>query len=452
MTNIYLHSEDRTLATVLARIRGEPVKQRQDLEPMYREAVPEPNRSLLLRFHRSLVTEELCLGRICVLMGNMYRVSIWLNHKPFEELTKDDLIDLVERIRRMKVKRNAKAVVREGYAEQTIESYKITLKKFWKWLRPQENPDQVPSEVSWIRRKKAKNGLLPKDVWTPEEVNRVAGLASNMRDRAFILGLFGSGCRIGEFLPLRRKDVVFDEYSGQILVDGKTGSRRVRLTPAASVALAAWLDVNPGKQPDAPVWINIQVRRVIPDRHLSYDWAHEMLKGLARRAGIKKPIRPHLLRHSLATHYAPRLTEAVMNEHFGWRQGGRTAAVYTHLSGKQVDDQILAAFGKKKIDPETNVAVDVVRCLRCGLENVPTSVQCGKCGFPLSDDAARKLLQRRQMADAILDRLTSRPEFVEAVEEMLTEESQEPTGGTTKTSVGAGGIERIKRPGVPLAS
>ena len=71
-----------------------------------------------------------------------------------------------------------------------------------------------------------------------------------------------------------------------------------------------------------------------------------------------------------------------MNEHFGWQQGGRTASVYTHLSGKQVDDQILAVFGKKRIDLETNVAVDVVRCLRCGLENVPTAVQCGKCGLP----------------------------------------------------------------------
>jgi len=142
----------------------------------------------------------------------------------------------------------------------------------------------------------------------------------------------------------------------------------------------------------------------------------------------------------------------VMNEHFGWRQGGRTASVYTHLSGKQVDDQILAAFGKKKIDLDTNVAVDVVRCLRCGLENVPTSVQCGKCGFPLSDEAARKLLQRRQMADAILDRLTSRPEFVEAMEEMLTREGAGCVGGMTDGGPGAGGMERGKRPGASLSS
>ena len=116
MTGLYLHNEDRTVSTLLARIRGETVRQRKDLEPMYQQAVPEPNRGLLLRFHRSLVTEELSMGRISVLMGNMYRVSIWLNHRPFGELTRDDLIDLVEKIRHMKLKRNAKATVREGYA------------------------------------------------------------------------------------------------------------------------------------------------------------------------------------------------------------------------------------------------------------------------------------------------------------------------------------------------
>jgi ribosomal protein L40E len=133
------------------------------------------------------------------------------------------------------------------------------------------------------------------------------------------------------------------------------------------------------------------------------------------------------MRHSLATYYAPRLTEAVMNEHFGWRQGGRTASVYTHLSGKQVDDQLLAVFGKKRIDLESNKAVDIVRCLRCGLENSPASVQCGKCGFPLSDDAARELVQRRQKADEILDLVTKYPEVVEAMERALKQEGAEQT-------------------------
>lgn len=431
MAEIYLHKEDRTLKTLLARIEGRPIKQRKDLKAMYEQPVPEPNRSKLLGFYRSIVTEELSLGRISVLLGNIYRVSIWLNHRPFEDLTRDDIIDLVEKIKRIKLKRRAKGTVREGYAEQTIESYKITLKKFWRWLKnPGLMPEELkeapyPPEVSWIKRKKSKNGLLPKDVWLPEEINKVASLASNTRDRAFILGLFGSGCRIGEFLPLRRKDVVFDKYSCQILVDGKTGSRRVRLTPAASLAMSAWLDVHPNKDPNAPVWINIQVRQEIPKQHLSYDWAHDMLRDLAKRAEINKPIRPHLLRHSLATYYAPRLTESVMNEHFGWQQGGKTAAIYTHLSGKQVDDQILAVFGKKKIDVQDNRVVDIILCPRCGLQNTPASIQCSKCGFPLTEKAARELYKRRQRVDELMDILMQRPEFLNMLKKTVAKVAAE---------------------------
>lgn len=426
MDKIYLHQENLTLATLLARIKGEHVeRKRQDLEPMFEQPVPEPNRSELLTFYRSLVTEELSLGRICVLLGNMYRVSIWLNHRPFKELTRDDIIELIEKIKAIRIKKHAIGTVREGYAEQTIESYKITIKKFWRWLKnPGLMPGELkeaeyPPEVNWIKRRKSKNGLLPKDIWIPEEINKIAGLAGNTRDKAFILGLFGSGCRIGEFLLLRRKDIIFDAYSAQILVDGKTGSRRVRLTPAASLAMSAWLDVHPNKSPEAPVWVNIQVRKEIPKQRLSYAWAYKLLRDLAKQAKINKPIRPHLLRHSLATYYAPKLTEAVMNEHFGWQQGGRTASIYTHLSGKQVDDQILAVFGKKKVDLQSNKAVDIILCQRCGLENTPASIQCRKCGFPLTEKAAMKLHERRQRADELMNRLMENPKFLGALEQAL---------------------------------
>jgi len=32
--------------------------------------------------------------------------------------------------------------------------------------------------------------------------------------------------------------------------------------------------------------------------------------------------------------------------------------------------------------------MNVVLCARCGLQNPSISIQCGKCGFPLSDEAA----------------------------------------------------------------
>lgn len=427
MTSIHEYREQHTVDTLLNRITGKPRKVSGRAHQLqYTESVPEPNRKLLLGFYRSLVTEDLSVGRRSVLLGNMYRVCIWIKHRPFSKMTRSDVIDLVELIKNRRVTRNVKRLPKRPYAPQTIESYKISIKKFWRWLKnPGLTPDILkeipyPPEVSWIRRKKGKNALLPKDIWSPDEVNKMAALASSERDRAFILCLFGSGCRIGEFLPLKRSDIEFDRYSAQILVNGKTGPRRVRLTPAGSVALAAWLDVHPNKARDAPVWINIQIRRNIPKRHLSYDWARSMLIDIAKRTEIAKHPNPHRMRHSLATFYAPRLTEAVMNEHFGWRQGGRTAAIYTHLSGKQVDDQILSVFGKKNIDPQSNKAVDVTKCHRCGLTNTPTSIQCGKCGFPMSEEASLELHTRRERADKVMDALISNPEFMELMKKFLS--------------------------------
>ena len=64
MDRLYLHSEDRTIKTLLARIKGEPIKRgTKDSDPMYDQPVPEPNRSKLLDFYRSIVTEELCYGK-----------------------------------------------------------------------------------------------------------------------------------------------------------------------------------------------------------------------------------------------------------------------------------------------------------------------------------------------------------------------------------------------------
>ena len=86
-----------------------------------------------------------------------------------------------------------------------------------------------------------------------------------------------------------------------------------------------------------------------------------------------------------------------------------------------MDDQLLAVFGKKKIDLQDNKAVDIVRCQRCGLENTPSSMQCGKCGFPLSDEAARTLLERREKADEIMNKLVEHPEFKDLVKRLLTQ-------------------------------
>ncbi len=68
-------------------------------------------------------------------------------------------------------------------------------------------------------------------------------------------------------------------------------------------------------------------------------------KRIAEKAGIKKRIHPHLFRHSRSTHLAKHLTEAQMKQYLGWVQGSDMAAIYVHLSGRDVDDALLRCTG-----------------------------------------------------------------------------------------------------------
>jgi site-specific recombinase XerD len=54
----------------------------------------------------------------------------------------------------------------------------------------------------------------------------------------------------------------------------------------------------------------------------------KILKAAAEKAGLKKKAHPHKLRHSRATFLASKLTEAQMNQVFGWRQGSKMPNIY----------------------------------------------------------------------------------------------------------------------------
>ena len=59
--------------------------------------------------------------------------------------------------------------------------------------------------ISWLKVKSVKNGTLPEEVLTEEDIKALVGVAYTSRDKGFIFSLYESGCRIGEFLPMAQK-------------------------------------------------------------------------------------------------------------------------------------------------------------------------------------------------------------------------------------------------------
>jgi len=139
-------------------------------------------------------------------------------------------------------------------------------------------------------------------------------------------------------------------------------TRRVRVI-ASAPKLQQWIENHPLKEdPNAPLWVTIGTNS--KNKVLNYATAKTVLKKLAKKAGIKKRIYPHLFRHSRATHLANHLTEAQMNQYFGWVQGSKMASIYVHLSGRDVVHALLKLNGMK-VDEEEEEKEDGLKPKIC---------------------------------------------------------------------------------------
>jgi len=251
--------------------------------------------------------------------------------RDFQEATRDDLASVMATIEE------------RPFTAWTKSDYKVMCRRFYRWLR---GTDEYPPEVRWIKPGViAAHRKLPEALLTETDVRGMTQQADFGRDRALIVSLYESGCRVGEIGQLKIRHVEFDQHGARLIVRGKTGMRRVRVVRAASL-LHKWLEVHPHRDnPDAPLWVGVRGQ----NRHriMTRDAIARVLSRSALRAGIKKQIHPHLFRHSRATHLASRLTEAQLKEMFGWAAGSDQAATYVHLSGRNVDDAVLRTYSEE---------------------------------------------------------------------------------------------------------
>jgi ribosomal protein L40E len=234
--------------------------------------------------------------------------------------------------------------------------------------------------------------------------------ADKKRDKALIAVLYESGCRIGELLSLRMKHISFDKYGAHLLVDGKTGMRRVMII-ASVPYLQNWIDEHPQKDnPDAPLWILEE-----KVKELNHKDVQRILRKIKEKSGIKKKTNAHNFRHSRATYLANYLTDAVMKEMFGWVQSSKMASIYIHMSGRNVDNALLKLYGIQSGEEEKDKSKFLSKkCERCGEENPPTNKFCNKCGMTLDKETMIEIIEKdieRRKADEILDKLIQNPEF-----------------------------------------
>ncbi len=363
------------------------------------------NIQLIQKFYRDLVIEGIKPPRIIRYMKALRVVCERWKDKPFDEWTVEDLKDVL-----LSIETN-------GYKVHTINDYRKALRKFFKWLKG-ENWEGLK-----VLRGERKDNRKP-EVLTEEEIMKMIEATKHPRDKAIIAVGYEAGLRIGELAGLQWKDVIWTDLGANIRVYGKTGERVIPIVMAAP-HLWKWMQNYPhydprrGKpDPNAFVFVNIGAPGY--GEPMEYRALSKVIKKAAKRAGIDKRVYPHILRHSRATVLANYLTEAQMNEFFGWVQGSDMPRVYVHLSGRDINKAIYKMYGIASDEDEREKLAKPIKCPRCGHINAPTDRYCGRCALIL-DERERLQIQMKEMEiikDA-MKKMSEDSEFAAKVQPVL---------------------------------
>lgn len=148
-------------------------------------------------------------------------------------------------------------------------------------------PKRTKSLPKSLNEKEVKN-LIESVEYDKDNIN-----STKLRDKLILTLLYSSGLRVSELVKLIVKDIDFEERT--ILIRGKGDKDRVVLFDKDTKGMIQeYLDLR-----------TIDSKYLFTNRnghHLTPRYIQIMIKKYGKKAGIKKKVTPHVLRHFYATH------------------------------------------------------------------------------------------------------------------------------------------------------
>jgi len=175
------------------------------------------------------------------------------------------------------------------------------------------------------------------------ELRRFLAAVRNPKHAAILALAYSAGLRVSEVVRLRPGDL--DRDRGLLVVRGGKGrkDRTTLLSRAALVLIDGYLEgADPGQ------WLFPGAR---PGRHLSARSVQKMTAVARRRAGISKPVTPHVLRHTFATHLLESGTDVRFIQELLGHANVRTTEIYTHVSQRHLR-RIRSPLDEEPVGPE----------------------------------------------------------------------------------------------------
>lgn len=145
---------------------------------------------------------------------------------------------------------------------------------------------------------------------------------SNIKHKLIIKLLYGCGLRVSEIVNLKKQNINFNEKLIKIKLAKGKKDRFVKIPFSMNNELKKYCELQ-----------NQEI--LFPSNRegkLTKDSIQKIVQNSAKKAGIKKRVYPHLLRHSFATHLLESGTDLRIIQKLLGHSDIKTTQIYTQIS------------------------------------------------------------------------------------------------------------------------
>lgn len=243
---------------------------------------------------------------------------------------------------------------RRNYSQRTVKTYSECIKKFLKTYSGEARKISKSDVKNYLEKLEDKTGStknvhlsalifllrnilnknfvsklkysrMPKSlpvVLSREEINLLIKSIGNEKHKLLVKLLYGSGLRVSEIVNLRIRDLDLRNNYGWVR-RGKGNKDRMFIVPAMLKEEIS--NLNSKKDYDCYLFDSY-------NGHLSSRSVQEIIKKAAKKAGIRKRVHPHTLRHSYATHLIENGYDIAAVQSLLGHNSPNTTMIYLHTA------------------------------------------------------------------------------------------------------------------------
>lgn len=243
--------------------------------------------------------------------GYRERLKLFMTQcsKPVQQITTDDLREYL-----------AYLVDERHLMDNSVQAHINTLRSFFSWLVDEDNIRKSPMrKIKSLKIDK----LRSRHPLTAEQLELVRDGCRGYKEKALVEFLVSSGCRVSEVAGLRVDDIDWRDRKCKVIGKGNK-ERTVYFSVRAKLMLQLYIAERRGGEA-------LFASSRAPYGPLTDRGIEKMISKLGKRIGMERPLYPHLMRHTFASHALNCGMELTIIQHLLGHSDPKTTLIYAEI-------------------------------------------------------------------------------------------------------------------------